>query len=129
MSEDHLDSLFAAARAEPLRPPRGLSARVLDDAARHMASVAPPPALLSPALLSRAAPPRPGLWAALSTAFGGGGALAGMVTATVAGFYIGFAQPIDTGIVTAVLAGDAAGGEIGQLDMMPGIDALLDEAP
>jgi len=124
MSEDHLDSLFAAARAEPLRPPPGLSARVLDDAARHMASVAPPPALLS-----RAAPPRPGLWAALSTAFGGGGALAGMVTATVAGFYIGFAQPIDTGIVTAVLAGDAAGGEIGQLDMMPGIDALLDEAP
>lgn len=124
MSEDHLDSLFAAARAEPLRPPPGLSARVLDDAARHMASVAPPPALLSPAT-----PPRPGLWAALSTAFGGGGALAGMVTATVAGFYIGFAQPIDTGIVTAVLAGDAAGGEIGQLDMMPGIDALLDEAP
>lgn len=124
MSEDHLDSLFAAARAEPLRPPPGLSARVLDDAARHMAFAAPPPALLS-----RAAPPRPGLWAALSTAFGGGGALAGMVTATVAGFYIGFAQPIDTGIVTAVLAGDAAGGEIGQLDMMPGIDALLDEAP
>lgn len=124
MSEDHLDSLFAAARAEPLRPPPGLSARVLDDAARHMAFAAPPPALLSPAT-----PPRPGLWAALSTAFGGGGALAGMVTATVAGFYIGFAQPIDTGIVTAVLAGDAAGGEIGQLDMMPGIDALLDEAP
>lgn len=119
MTEDDLDSLFATARADAPRPPAGLTARVLADA----------DGLMSATPLSSPAPERParerrGLWSALSSVFGGSGALAGMATATVAGFYIGFAQPMDTGLVVSVL-----GGEIAELDMMPGIDALLDEAP
>ena len=118
MTEDDLDSLFATARADAPRPPAGLTARVLADAE----------GLLAAAPMSSPEPDRPrdrhGLWSALSTVFGGSGALAGMATATVAGFYIGFAQPMDTGLVASVL-----GGEIAELDMMPGIDALLEEAP
>jgi hypothetical protein len=115
MTEDDLDSLFASARGAAPRPSAGLTARVLADAEGLLAI---PPAPPQP--VAR----RSGLWAALAAAFGGSGALAGMATATVAGFYIGFAEPMDTGLVTSVL-----GGEIAELDMMPGIDALLDEAP
>jgi hypothetical protein len=115
MTEDQLENLFAAARAEAVVPPDGLTARVLGDAVREQrATVAPAPAVLA----------RPGLWAKLSAVFGGTGALAGLATAAVAGFYIGFAQPMEGGLVVSVL-----GGEVTELDMMPGIDALLDEAP
>ena len=47
-----------------------------------------------------------------------------MVTATLAGFWIAFAQPGDLGAMSAVLSGSAA-----EIDMMPGIDALWDETP
>lgn len=123
MTDDDLENLFATARADVPRPSAGLTARVLADAEGLMTAAPERLAIPRPAP-ERAAPERPGLWAALSAAFGGSGALAGMATATVAGFYIGFAQPVNTGLVTSVL-----GGEIAELDMMPGIDALLDEAP
>lgn len=119
MSDDDLDSLFADARAEPLRLRPGLTARVLADAEGLM--VAPLPLALPRAPAARQ---HSGLWSALASAFGGGGALAGMVAATVAGFYIGFALPLDSGLVASVL-----GGAISEIDMMPGIDALLEEAP
>lgn len=118
MTEDDLENLFATARADVPRPSAGLTARVLADAEGLMIAASERLAIPRPS------PERPGLWAALFAAFGGSGALAGMATATVAGFYIGFAQPMNTGLVTSVL-----GGEIAELDMMPGIDALLDEAP
>ena len=51
------------------------------------------------------------------------GAVAGMLTATIAGFYIGFAQPMD-GFAVSALAGEAV-----DIEMMPGLDALLEEAP
>lgn len=114
MTDDDLDSLFAAARAETPRPPAALTARVMLDA-ETAARGAPVP---------RRAAERPGLLASLAAIFGGGGALAGMVTATLAGFWIGFAQPVELGVMSAVLNTDTA-----EIDMMPGIDALLDEAP
>lgn len=115
MTDDDLDSLFAAARSAAPRPSPDLAARVLADAEGLLA--------ITPALPQPQAR-RPSFWAALAAAFGGSGALAGMATATVAGFYIGFAEPMNSGLVTSVL-----GGEIAELDMMPGIDALLEEAP
>lgn len=116
MTEDDLESLFATARTPAVQAPAALTARVLADADARMRPAAPAP--------QQASPSRPGLWASLGAVFGGGGALAGMVTATLAGFWIGFAQPGDLGAMSAVLSGSAA-----EIDMMPGIDALLDETP
>ena len=112
--DDHnLDSLFAAARAETAVPTASLTARVLADAEGLWAQ---PKAV--------AAPRKPGILQALSGLFGGSGALAGMATATVAGLYIGYAQPVETGFVTLVL-----GTETADIELMPGLDALLEEVP
>lgn len=115
MTDDDLNDLFAAAKAQSLQPPADLAARVLADADDVLVEMSRP-----------VAPSRhkPNLWTKLSAVLGGGGAMAGMVTATLAGFYIGFAQPKTSGFVPLVL-----GGEIAELDMMPGIDALLEEVP
>lgn len=119
MTEDDLDDLFAAAQSEALPVPAGLMARVISDAEAE---------LLGGDLPLRAQPQgRPQashLLARLAGLFGGTGALAGMVTATVAGFWLGFAQPEPMGAMSALLTGTSA-----EIDMMPGIDALLDEAP
>jgi hypothetical protein len=114
MTDDDLDSLFAAARANAPRPPAALVARVLADADAR-------PAAASPAPPQRSAP---GFWASLGALFGGGGALAGMVTATLAGVWFGFAQPVELGAMSALLTDDSAA-----IELMPGLDALLDEAP
>ncbi len=119
MTEDDLDDLFAAARSEPLPAPVGLMARVISDAEAE---------LLVGDALGRAQPrvgrQASGLFTYLAGLFGGTGALAGMVTATVAGFWLGFAQPAPMSAMSAALTGTSA-----EIDMMPGIDALLDEAP
>ncbi len=119
MTEDDLDDLFAAARSETLPAPAGLMARVISDAEAE---------LLGGDALGRAQPrvrrQATGLFASLAGLFGGTGALAGMVTATVAGFGLGFAQPAPMSVMSAALTGTSA-----EIDMMPGIDALLDEAP
>ena len=117
MTEDDLDSLFSAARATAPEPSAALTARVLADAAAAM----PAASAFTPA----APPARAGLVQRLLGAFGGAGALAGMATAAVAGLYIGFAQPMGEGVF-ALVTGVSDGTT---LDMMPGIDALLDEAP
>ena len=114
MKDDDLDSLFAAARAHPPRPPADLVTRVLADA----------DALCLPSQVARNAPRRSGLWSSLGALFGGGGALAGMMTATVAGFWLGFAPPSDLGVMSSLLGADSAA-----IELMPGLDALLDEAP
>lgn len=116
MTDDDLDQFFAAARADAPRPGAALQARVIAEAEA-----------LVPGLVQSAphkAAPRPGLWSALAALFGGSGVLAGMATATIAGFWIGFAQPVQLGAMSAVLTGTSA-----EIDMMPGLDALLDEAP
>lgn len=115
MTDDDLDLLFAAARAEGPRPSAALQARVIADAESGLS------ARVAVAPVSR---PRPGLWSGLAALFGGSGVLAGMATATIAGFWIGFAQPVQLGTMSAVLTGVSA-----EMDMMPGLDALLDEAP
>ncbi len=116
MTEDDLDDLFAAARSEALPVPAGLMARVISDAEaeRWRGDLLNSP---QPRVRHQAS----GLLARLAGLFGGAGALAGMLTATVAGFWLGFAQPVP---MSAVLTGVSA-----EIDMMPGIDALLDEAP
>lgn len=119
MTDDDLDSLFAAARNTAPAPSTALTARVEADAMREMPR--------APTLRPVARPTEPrGLGDWIARLFGSGaGALAGMATATVAGLYFGYAQPIGADVFSLVTgAADSA-----TIDMMPGIDALLEEAP
>lgn len=132
MTEDDLDPLFAAARAEPPRLPAGLMARVIAGAEAEIQAAgiqtteiqAAEIQAKGPSALAATRAQASGLWRGLAGLFGGAGALAGMLTATIAGFWIGFADPAPLGAMSAALTGSSA-----EIDMMPGIDALLDEAP
>ena len=112
---DDLDDLFAQARTETIDPSADLMARVLADAAR---------AQPQPMIARRLEPPRLGLLAGLAALFGGGGALAGLGSAAVAGLFIGFVQPASLTTLVASWSGDT---ELDSVDLMPGIDALLTE--
>lgn len=80
-----LESLFEAGRAEAPVPSQELMARILADAQANMPAPAP---------IARAArPARRGLLAGLLAAVGGWPSVATMATATVAGIWLGFAQP------------------------------------
>ncbi len=119
MTDTDLDDLFATARGAGPVPGPALSARVLADADAVMAARVVGPRVVGPAVARTS----PGFWASLVGLFGGSGAVAGMLTATIAGFYLGFAQPMDAFAVSA-LAGEAV-----DIEMMPGLDALLEDAP
>ncbi|MEZ5796329.1 MAG: dihydroorotate dehydrogenase [Paracoccaceae bacterium] len=84
---DDLELLFAAARADAPRPSPALMARVLADAYDAQPAAPAPVAVTAPTpWWSRA-------MAALSASFGGGGVLAGLGTAAVAGVFLGYASP------------------------------------
>jgi hypothetical protein len=113
MREQDLDDLFAEARAqEPLESP-GLMARVLADAERNI-----PPQIV------RVVPRKPGLWAKFAMALGGNGVLAGLGTAAVAGVMLGFVQPTSLSAVTDMILAETP---LDEVDLLPGIDAILTE--
>lgn len=114
MQDSDLDDLLAAARADRPDPSPALMARVLDDAAR----LQPRPV----AAVARRAAPRPGIWALLTGAFGGSGALAGMAAAGLAGVWVGVAQPVPI----ADLSGGLWGAETVSLDLFPDPLDVLD---
>lgn len=131
MSKDMLEDLFAAARAEPPRLPEGLAARVLEEAREAQGALAAQaPARPDGGWADRVRADR-GLigWLRQGFGFGGGGALAGMVAATVTGFYIGFAAPGAPGLLASAVIAPVLGLGGTEIDMMPGIDALLEEVP
>lgn len=106
-----LDALLKAAPTP--KPSAALTARILRDAATHQ------PQILAPVV------PRRGLFATLADALGGWPTLGGLATATLAGLYIGFAQPdllspADTDFVLDLTEEDALSG------LLPG-DALFFE--
>lgn len=81
-----LDLFFAAARGPEGRPgplPAPLMQRILADAA----------AVAAPHEIAEVMTARPGIFRAVWTALGGWPAMAGMATATLAGVWLGFAQP------------------------------------
>jgi hypothetical protein len=71
-----LEALLDAARAAPPQMSDALVARMAADAQAHL--------------------PRPALWRRIVEAVGGPAGLGGLVTATVAGFWLGVAPPVDT---------------------------------
>lgn len=117
--DDALEHLFAAARHPEPVPSQVLMHRILTDAvavqAQHGAQ--------APA--RRAARPRRLGWVdRVAAVFGGGGALAGMSLAMVAGVFIGIAQPNAVAALTSGLLADAA---LDSVDLLPGDDPLWGE--
>ncbi len=86
LSDAALEDIFAAGRASPPAPSEALMARVLADADEVIAARSQ--ATDRPAELARRS-----LWARVVSGLGGWPAVAGMVTATIAGVWIGFASP------------------------------------
>jgi hypothetical protein len=74
-----LDALFAEARQDAVPPQHLMDAIVADAAVIRAVDVVEPP--------------QPGLWEQMLDALGGWPSLSGLVTATVAGIYIGFVDP------------------------------------
>lgn len=106
-----LDDLFSNAKAGALQPSDALMQRVLADADREQ-----------PQTVARSIAPSAGFWAGLAGLFGGGGVLAGIGSAAVAGVFLGFVQPTSiTSLADAWATNSTA------LELMPGIDALLTE--
>jgi hypothetical protein len=113
-SDDDLDDLFGTLAQRGPLPSEALMARVLADAAALQPRAAP---------MQRAAPPRGGVWAVLLAALGGRGALAGLATATLAGVWIGFAQPAP---VAGLGLGGVPGGDI--VELFPDDGGLFDDS-
>ena len=85
---DDLDLLFAAARQAPAVPTEALLARVAGDAAALQ-----PAAAQAAASGSLRGPSAPGFWPQLREALHGWPALGGLITATLAGLWIGVNPP------------------------------------
>ena len=97
---DPLEGFFEAGRANPAEPGDALMARVLADAdaTQNSARVVARPAKRV----------RPAIWAVLTGAVGGWPAMAGFVTATMAGVWIGVsAPPALSSVAQNVLDGSA----------------------
>ncbi|MDE3079765.1 MAG: dihydroorotate dehydrogenase [Paracoccaceae bacterium] len=121
---DGLDAYIATARTEVPALPDALVARILADAAMVQAGrgrTAGPVAV--------AARRRGGLWPALAAMIGGRGALAGLLSATLAGLWLGFSPPAQlaplTRSITQSVLGDTA--TLDGLDLIPAIDSVLTE--
>lgn len=115
---DDLSDLFAQARERVAQPSDALMARVLKDAI----DLQPP----APGLPARSVTPPAipsGFWATLSDFFGGGGAVAGIGSAAVAGLVIGVWQPTQLTSLTEALLG----APIETVQMIPSIDQILTE--
>jgi len=117
MDDAELEAFFTAARAETVDPSAALMARIVADAEAQ--------AEAREALRQMPAPraPRRGLIAAVIGGLGGWPAVAGMVTATVAGVWFGFAAPdqVNTlagGLLWSDTAGSATSYDLE--DILPG---------
>lgn len=106
MTEEALEAFFSAAREDTPDPSEALMAAILADADSHQPGLAD---IVQPAVK----PTRRGPMQALLSAIGGWPAAAGMATATVAGLWIGFAQPVQLELLSGglVLSGSYVDGQ------------------
>ncbi|MEY4871133.1 MAG: hypothetical protein RLZZ563_463 [Pseudomonadota bacterium] len=111
-----LDDLFAMAAQQRMAPSEALMTRVLADAMAEQPR-APRAQPMRPTV------PNPGFWAQLAAVFGGGGALAGIGTAAVAGVVIGFAQPVGLGALTEAVWGTP----LETVELIPSVETLFAE--
>lgn len=122
MTDAEIERLLAEAeRMEPPVPDPAFLARVLADAAAFQPPVARARPLAREGGTIGSGRASFGGWAqALAELFGGRGALAGMALATVAGLYLGLAQP-------AVLTALYSEPPLDSLDLLAGGDSLFTE--
>lgn len=117
MKEDAaLDDLFAQARQSGAEPSGAWLARVLEMAEAEQAAVRPATAAATAGPFARAR----GLWAVAAGAFGGWSALGGMLTATVAGLWIGLAGADRLDLVAGRLLGPTE--SLGTVALLPDTD-------
>lgn len=116
MRETDLEDLFAQARATVPPQNAALLARVYADALRLQPEMLP----ISPPVLANSA----SWWSILSNTLGGKRGLAGLGTAAVVGVMLGFMQPTS---VLALTESFFATATVDEVDLMPGIDAILTE--
>lgn len=107
MRDTDLDDLFAEARRDTPGPSADLMARILADAAAGM----PRPVCATPTPAPRRA------WRLALV--GGGGLFAGLATATIAGVWIGVAQPAP--VAEALWRGEAAD-TLDSVELVPGYE-------
>lgn len=118
MTDPDLDALLASARDAGPRPSEALMARVMADAAASQPA---------PRGVPVARNVRPAGWLRrLSAVFGGGGALAGVSLAMVAGVFIGVVQPAPVAALTSALL---VAGDPGTVDLLPAGTGLWEEQP
>lgn len=115
---DGLEALFAAGRAEAPDPSAALFARIEADALRVAAE------------RRKAATPssaRLGFWRGLSAALGGRGAMAGLLSATLAGLWLGFSPPAGLATLTQSVTQGVLGAtsSLDGVDLIPTLDTVL----
>lgn len=114
MRDDELELFFEAARSEAPMPSDELSERVLADALTLMPKASAP------------VPAKPrGRLAGIFAAIGGWPAVAGLATATVAGVWLGYAQPGGVDSLTDTLLLAENGYDV--VDMLPAYDGIWGE--
>lgn len=118
MRDADLDDLFAEARATEPEQNASLMARVCADGLRLQPQPQPAPSV-RPVLAGKT-----GWWASLANALGGKRGLAGLGTVAVAGVVLGLVQPTS---VLALTEPFFAAATVDEVDLMPGIDAILTE--
>lgn len=115
--EAELDALFATMRARAPEVPPGLMARIADDGLSLQADRARQPARV---------PARTGRLRQFFAQLGGWPAMAGLVSATVAGLWIGISPPTLIGSSVALLGGATAeaGDDLYLVDAVSAYDIL-----
>lgn len=111
-NDTQLTSFFEAATEHAPRPSDELMARILADAAHVQGD----------RFSSQMPAARASRLSGILGVLGGWGALAGLATATVAGVWIGFAEPGGLGDYTNLILPSSG---YGVTDLMPGIDSYL----
>lgn len=114
-----LDDLFVQARDQGPKPSDGLMARVLADAAQAQAQRHDTGPKVSGSRTGS------GLGAWVTDLLGGAGAMAGVLSAGVAGLVLGYVQPDGLSGLGALLTPATTVSQ--SLEMMPGLDTLLTE--
>jgi hypothetical protein len=124
-----IERLLAEMRADPPEPSAALLARVMDDAMAAAEATAMP--IAAPVAAPVAAPRRAvrsgrgaSVWSRAAIALGGWGSVGGMLTATVAGLWIGFSGAAASDTLSAVWPRAA---ELGSVELLPGLFDIVSE--
>ncbi|TCP60835.1 hypothetical protein EV663_1079 [Rhodovulum bhavnagarense] len=120
ITDEALEALFQVGRDTGPAPSAALLARVMDDAMAE-AGVRAAPLVVGKQTPTPAT--RRGVIGAMLSTLGGWPSMAGLASATVAGIWIGYADPAALDIVTTVMLG----GGYEPVDLVPSLDTFLQE--